>query len=118
MARTRSSSESDGEKLSDSSKQLATGLMFRPCKYCITTDLIVPVVTISRAVCLETVWNDLHTAAALVCLREDSIQILSGFAPAGLDTLHLRQHPAIALLVNGVRLKKRSFVRRTISFPW
>ena len=69
------------------------------------TDLIVPIVTISRAVSLEPVWNDFHTAAALVCLGEDSVQILSGFAPTGLDTLNLRQHPAVSLLIYGVRLK-------------
>ena len=69
------------------------------------TDLIVPIVTIPRAVSCETVWNDLHTVAPLVGLREHGVKILSGFTSAGLDTLQLRQHPVIGLLINGVRLK-------------
>ena len=69
------------------------------------TDLIVPIATISRTVSLETVRNDLHTVTTLVRLGEDGVQVQSGFPPTGLDTLHLGQHPVIALLVNGVRLK-------------
>ena len=68
-------------------------------------DLIVSIVTISRTVSCQTGGNDLHAAAAQVRLREDGVQIVSRFPPAGLDTLDPRQHPAIALLVNGVRLK-------------
>ena len=49
--------------------------------------------------------NDLDTVAPLVDLREHGVQILRGFPPAGLNTLQLRQHPVVALLVDGVRLK-------------
>ena len=68
-------------------------------------DLVVPSVTVSRAVGCQTVGNDLHTVAALVRLREDGVQIVRRFPPTRLDTLRLRQHPAIALLIYTVRLK-------------
>ena len=37
------------------------------------TDLIVPVVTVARAVSCETVWDDLETVAPLVGVREGGV---------------------------------------------